>query len=146
MFTFPVDLVKDLIGWFGPDERVFALVPAGDEGADLDHQVADRGEAATADRLAFDDAKPDLDQVQPRPGRRGEVNLDPRVRRQPGADLDALVRGVVVHHEMQLDVGVGPGYVLEEGEELLVTVPLLAQSGNRPGRDLQRREQRGGAV
>ncbi len=43
-------------------------------------------------------------------------------------------------------VGVGAGHVLEEGQELLVAVPLLAQPGHLPGRDLQRGEQRGGAV
>jgi hypothetical protein len=32
-----------------------AVVPAVDEGADLDHQVVDRREAAAVDGLAFDD-------------------------------------------------------------------------------------------
>src|SRR6478609_1088935 len=103
MFTFPVDPGDDLVGGLGPDERVLAVVPAGDEGTDLDHQVAHRGEAATADGLALDDAEPDLDQVQPGSGGRGEVDADPRVRCQPVADLDAFVRGVVVHHQVQLD-------------------------------------------
>jgi len=39
MFTF--DLGQDLVGCLGPDERVFALVPALDEGSDLECQVAD---------------------------------------------------------------------------------------------------------
>jgi hypothetical protein len=34
---------------------------------DLDHQLADRGEDATVDGLAFDDPEPDLDEVEPRP-------------------------------------------------------------------------------
>ena len=63
MFT--VDLVEDLVRGLGPDEGLLAVVPAVDEGADLGHQVADGGEAAAADGLAFDDAEPDLDQVQP---------------------------------------------------------------------------------
>ena len=53
------------------------------------------------------------------------MDVDSWVRGQPVADLDALVRGVVVHHQVQLDVGIGAGHVLEEGEELLVAVPLL---------------------
>ena len=36
--------------------------------------------------------------------------------------------------------------MFEEGQELLVPVPLLAQPGHLPGRDLQRGEQGGGAV
>jgi hypothetical protein len=35
---------------------VLALVPAGDEGADLDHQLADGTEAASADGLVLDEA------------------------------------------------------------------------------------------
>ena len=57
--------------------------------------------------MAFDDAEPDLDQVQPGARRRGEVDVDPRVGREPVADLDPLVGGVVVHHQVQLPVGVG---------------------------------------
>src|SRR6476660_9251885 len=44
-----------------------------------------------------------------------------------------LVGGVVVHHQMQILVGIGPGQVFEEGEELLVAVALLAQPGHLPG-------------
>ena len=65
-----------------------------------------------------------------------------------------LVGGVVVHHPVQLDrragfvgdVGVGALDLLEEREELLVAVPRLERRGHLPGGDLQRREQRRGAV
>jgi hypothetical protein len=40
--------------------------------------------------------------------------------------------GVVVHHQMQLDLGVGPRHVLQEREELLVPV-LLAQPDDLAG-------------
>jgi hypothetical protein len=43
-----------------------AVVPAVDEGPDLDHEVSDGGKGAAVDGLAFDDAEPHLDQVQPR--------------------------------------------------------------------------------
>jgi hypothetical protein len=33
------------------------------------------------------------------------VDMDPGVGRQPGADLDAFVGGVGVHHQVQLAVG-----------------------------------------
>jgi hypothetical protein len=51
---FAVDLVEDVVGGFGPDERVTALVSAGDERPDLDHQVAGREEAAAVDGLLLD--------------------------------------------------------------------------------------------
>ena len=40
--------------------------------------------------------------------------------------------GVVVHHQVQLPLGIGAGHMLEEGEELLVSVPVLAQPGHLP--------------
>ena len=64
MFTFAIDLVEvssavlvqmnGCFRWFQPvmKARIF------------DYQVAGGGECAAADRLAFDDAEPDLDQVQ----------------------------------------------------------------------------------
>ena len=104
-----VGFCEDLVGGFGPDEGLAAVVPAVDEGSDFDHQVADRGVSAAVDGLAFDDAEPDLDQVQPRSRRGGEVDVDPRVRRQLGLDVGVLVGGVVVYDQMQLLVGIGSG-------------------------------------
>ena len=114
MFTFPVDSVENLVGGFGPHEWVFAPVPSVDEGADLARQIADRGEGPAPDGLSFDDPEPDLDQVQPRAGGRGEVHRDPRVRVEPVTDLGLLVGGAVVHHQMQLLGRVGARHMLEE--------------------------------
>lgn len=47
------------------------------------------------DGFAFDDAEPDLDQVEPGPGSRGEMDVDPRVRREPLPHLGVFVGGVV---------------------------------------------------
>ena len=59
---------------------------------------------------------------------------------QPGSDLGALVGGVVVHDEVDLDavaaVGVGACEVSQERQELLVPVPVLAYAGDFPGGDL----------
>src|SRR4051812_28020184 len=100
-------------GALGPDERVFAGVPTVDEGADLDHQGADGEAGAPAQGLVFDDPEPDLDQGPPGPRGRGEVDVDPGVRGEPVADLDTLVGGAVIHHQVQFGavtaVGVGPG-------------------------------------
>src|SRR4051794_37935679 len=47
--SFTSDLGEDVLGCLGPDERMFAAVPALDKGFDLDRQGADGGEHATAD-------------------------------------------------------------------------------------------------
>jgi hypothetical protein len=54
-----VGFLENLVGGLGPDEGVAAVLPAVDEGTDLDHQLADRGEGAAVDGLAFDDPEPD---------------------------------------------------------------------------------------
>lgn len=57
-----------------------------------------------------------------------------------------LVSGVVVHHQTQFLIGIGPGDMFDEGQEFLVAVRRFVHPGDRAGRDLQCGEQRGGAV
>jgi hypothetical protein len=73
--------------------------------------------------LAFDDPEPDLDQVQPRSRDGREVGRNPWIGGEPVPDLAPFVGGVVVHHQMQLLVGVGAGDLFQECQELLVAVP-----------------------
>lgn len=63
------------------------------------------------------------------------VDMDPGVSLEPCADLGLLARRVVVHHQVQLLTGVGAGNLLQEHQELLVTVARLARGGDRAGRD-----------
>jgi hypothetical protein len=74
------------------------------------------------------------------------VGRDPWVGGEPVPDLDPFVGGVVVHHQVQLGVGVGAGDLFQEGQELLVAMPGLAGAGHGAGGDLQGGEQGGGAV
>jgi transposase len=60
--------------------------------------------------------------------------------------LTSWARGVVVHDQMQLLVGVAAGEVAEKDQELLVPVPRLATTGDLAGSDLERGEQHGGAA
>jgi hypothetical protein len=57
-----------------------------------------------------------------------------------------LVRGVIVHHQVQLLAGAGAGDLAQEDQELLVAVPVLAAGGDLAGGDVQRREQGRGPV
>src|SRR5437660_12288833 len=84
-----------LVGGLGPGEGVAAVVPPGDEGLDGGDQVGDRGEAAAADRLPGDDREEHLNEIQPRPRRRREVQRDPGVLVQPGPHVRVGVRAVV---------------------------------------------------
>jgi len=54
-------LGEDFVGGLGPGEWLAAFVPAVDEGLDGGDEVLDRGEGASADGLAGDDAEEDLD-------------------------------------------------------------------------------------
>jgi hypothetical protein len=53
--------------------------------------------------LTFDDAEPDLHEVEPGAGGRREMHLDPQVGGEPVADLDPHVGGVVVHDQVKFD-------------------------------------------
>jgi hypothetical protein len=55
--TFTFDCAEQLVGGFGPGERLGALVAAVDVGADRGLQVSDVGVGAAADGLAGDDAE-----------------------------------------------------------------------------------------
>jgi hypothetical protein len=59
----------------------------------------------------------------------GEVQRHPLVLREPGLDGRVLVGGVVVDvvdHDVRLPAGVGLRDLLEEPQELLVPVPVVA--------------------
>src|SRR4051794_32655069 len=49
--------------------------------------------------------EPALDEVQPRARGRGEVQREARVREQPALDRRRLVRGAVVEHEVNVELG-----------------------------------------
>jgi len=83
-------VADDLVGVFGPGERVGVFVPAVDVGPDGGLEVLDGVEGAAADRLAGDDPEEDLHHVQPAAAGRGEVQLDPGVLGQPGLDVGVL--------------------------------------------------------
>ena len=64
------------------------------------------------------------------------MHVDAWVFDQPATDLNTFVCGIVVHHQMQFLIGVGAGHVLEEPQELLMAVAVLADPGDLAGGDL----------
>lgn len=112
------------------------IVPAGDELPDLRVEVLHGREYPAADSLPINDPKPHLDKVEPRPGRWGEMNMEPRMPLKPGTDLGSLMGGIVIHHQMQILFRVGPVNLPQEGKELLTTMFGLDRPGHVPGRDI----------
>jgi hypothetical protein len=87
---FTVCFADDGVRVLDPGEWFAAVVPAIDESGDGSDQLAYGSEAAAADGLSGDDPEEDFDDVEPRPGCRGEVQGDPAVARQPGGDFGVL--------------------------------------------------------
>ena len=137
---------EDLVGGLGPGEWVTALVPAVDEGADLGVEVLNGGEDSSADGRTVDDGEEDLDHVEPGGAGGGEGDVDVRGGLQPGAHLGGLVGCVVVHHQVQLLVGVGARDLAQEDEQLGTAVAGLAGGCDAADDDLQGGEQGGGGV
>jgi hypothetical protein len=113
---------------------VGAVVPAVDGRPDLAGEFFDAAERAAVDGLAFDDAEPDFEEVEPRAGCWGEVDLDPWVDLQPGTDLYAFVGGVVVHHQVQLMVWVVMTAALRIARRFPPTRPDAAEKTQVPAR------------
>ncbi len=108
------DLGEDLVGGGGPGERLGGAVPVGDVVADLAGQGVDGGKGAAADRLAGDDPEPGLDLVDPGRADGGEVDVDMRVRVQPGGHVGG---GQVVQDDVDLPADVRGDRVFQEREE-----------------------------
>ena len=75
------------------------------------------------------------------------MDVPARALGQPVADRLGLVGGVVVHDQMDIEVGRHAGLdLVEELPELAGAVLRVATADHRAGGDVQRREERGGAV
>jgi len=72
---------EDLIGGLGPYERAGVLVPFGDPLADVGLELGDAAVRGTAQLAVSQLGEPPLDQVDPAGTRRGEVQVEPRMRR-----------------------------------------------------------------
>jgi len=92
------------------------------------HVLPDRSDELThasktspADAFVRQVAEPAFDHVQPRTRRRDEVQLEARMPPQPGGDPRVFVSPVVVHDQMEIEMGRRLGVdLLEEPDELLV--------------------------
>ena len=110
-------------------------------------QIGNRGEHAAGDYIAFDLGEPEVDLVQPRGPRRGEVKANVRVHRQEWLDLHGLTRRELVgddadflaywsiHHD-----------VVEKADELGRSMALVSLARHLTGPGVSGRIQRQRAV
>ena len=137
----------DVLGGFAPDEGLRLGVVLEQVVVDCAFEIVDAGVAAAADALCRDLGEEALDEVQP--GRAGgcEVQLEPGMLLQPGLHLGRLVGGVVVENQMDVARFLhGPVDPAEEGQELLGAVAWHAVADDQARLDVQRGEERGGAM
>ena len=76
----------------------------GDEFANRGLQLRDAAMGAATELFVRQLGEPALDEVQPRPVRRREVDVKARALREPVSDQRGLMRPVVVHDQMDVEV------------------------------------------
>jgi len=138
---------NDVLGGLAPDEGLRLGVVLQQVVVDRAFEIVDAGVAATSNALCRDLGEEALHEVHP--GRAGgrEMQLETGMLFQPGLHLGRLVGGVVV--EDQVDVAGffhGPVDAAQETQELLGTVTRHAFPDYEARLDVQRGEERGGAI
>src|SRR6266446_1911528 len=141
------DLFEDIGSFGGPDEGLGMVVVFGEVAVDGDLQVGHTPEDAASDALAGDLGEEAFDEIQPR--RRGgrEMQTEPGVLREPPLHVRMLVGGVVVDHQMQIEIRRGP--LVDHGQkpdEFLVTMTGRAVADDRAVQHVEGGEQCGSAV
>ena len=110
-------------------------------------EIADAVMDAPLDLLFGEESKPAFDLIEPGGAGRGEMEVIARAAGEPRFDGRGLVGGVIIEHEM--DVEIGRHGLLDLAEELAEfdrTVTLVAAADDVAGSNVQSGEQRGRAV
>lgn len=138
---------EDLIGCLGPDVGLGLLVSCVEELLDGILELSDAAVTSSSDLLVCELGEESLDLVDPRGVGRREVNMKPRVFGEPIADGRRLVGAVVVHDQMNVEIRGSVGVDgVEELAELNGAMAHVRLADDFPGFDVQRSEERDGAV
>src|SRR5450759_424098 len=132
-----MELLENLAGGFGPDERRWSLVPMSDKGLDVLDELRDGVEGSPADRLTGKDTKPRFDKIHPRSSGGREMKMDAGMCGQPGLDVGGGVGRGVVDDRVQVTTREAASQLLEEAEEVWSAVCLRALADHLAGRHLQ---------
>ena len=134
----PSDVGEDGVGGFGPDEGLRVGVGLVDVGVDRGFEIIGLFEGATLQSSGGREGKPALDEVEPRGGCRGEVQVPARALHQPVVDQLGLVGGGVVENEMDVEVRRHTQLdLIEEGAELDQTMSACAAADHSPRPDVE---------
>src|SRR5262245_6014179 len=110
-------------------------------------QSLDAAIDAAPDLLVGDKCEEALDLIKPGAAGRREVDMPAWPFGEPVADQRGLVRGVVVHDEMDVETVRDRGLdLVEELAELCGTMTGIAFADDLARRNVERREERGRAV
>ncbi len=117
------------------------------EGVDFLDEVLGADERSATDLAFGGEREPTLYLVEPGRVSRRVMDMETRSRGKPGADFGMLVGGIVVGHQVSVEVRRNIRLdVLKETQEFLVPVTSAAPGENLAVRDIEGGEQGRGAV
>ena len=120
LFRF-LDLGDDGFGQSRPDEWLGVFVSPIDVVGDGLDELSDAGDGEAFELPSREFTEEALNEIQPRGGGRGEVELHSRVFLEPYPNSRMLVRGVVVENDVDVELGRdGPLDLTEESQEFLM--------------------------
>jgi hypothetical protein len=132
----------DLVRISGPDEGLGGVIVLNHEPVDGGLEIDDRDEGASLQAAVCELGEEALDSIEPRTGRRREVEGEAFVPSEPLPHLGMLVGGVVVEDHVD---GLCSGNLgldgVEEADELLMAMALHVAADDRAVEDVERREQ-----
>ena len=136
------DCLEDGIGCLGPDEWLGVVIVGLNEGSDIGLELIDAAMDAALDLLVGEQREPAFDLVEPGGAGRREVEVVARVAGEPRFDGWRFVGGVIVEHQMDVEIGRhGLLDLRQEVAEFDRAVPLVAAADDPAGGNVQGDEQ-----
>ena len=96
-----IDLLEDLFGFFGPEERFWIFIVDPNELFDCRDELWHTSKDAPANSLPGDLAKPSFYQVEPRGTGRSKVQMESGMFFKPLFHVGMVVRPVVVQNQVE---------------------------------------------
>ena len=141
------DSSEDAAWACGPYEGLGVSVSFGDEALDGEFELCDGSEDAAFEALVGEFGEEALDGVEPGSGSWREVESPARVLRELLSDLRVFVGGVIVDNHVDcLSLGDLCVDVVEEANEVLMSMTLHVAADDRSIENVERGEQRGRAI
>src|SRR5271169_5132652 len=141
------DRLQDGVSRLGPDEGLWVGIVELNECGDVGFEIVDAAMDAALELLVAEESEPAFYLIEPGRAGRGEVEVIARVAGEPRFHGRGLVGGVIVKHQMDVEIGrYGLLDLAEELAEFDRAVTLVAATDDVAGSDVQGGEQRGRAA